>query len=146
MKADPHKYDWLVLLGEDAEIAYRNNEYLKADYVLDYSEVLQQIGKLPEMMDYREHSPEVDRSGSAVAISRDLVQAVQTQVLQKKQIMDNLGPFAGRQFIQAARAAMGFQPKFKPEKTAGFPSLPNCSRSAEFSAPFKGLGFVNGSE
>ena len=113
IKADPCKYDWLVVLREDAEVAYHNNEYLKADYAFEYPKALQQIGKLLEIMEYRERTPKVDRSGSAVSISKDLVNAMRMQVLQKKQVMDSLGPVAGRQFIQAARTAMGFQPQFK---------------------------------
>ncbi|KAF2259608.1 hypothetical protein CC78DRAFT_585774 [Lojkania enalia] len=110
--ANPRAYDWLTLQREDVEIAYHNNEYLKADYAFDYADALRHIGILASIMDHRTQTPNVDRAGSAVQITKEFVEAMKAQVLQKKSIMDALGPVNGRQFILAARAAMGYKPEF----------------------------------
>ena len=108
LSQNPRAQDNIIEIREAAQIAYHNNEYLKADLEYEFVRALQHVKKVEEILKRREQAPEVRTDLSEIP---DNIPQIYFQLFTKINIMNTYGE-AGRQILAESRRVSGYEPKY----------------------------------
>jgi hypothetical protein len=111
IKDKPQSHDHVIDARETAEIGFYNNEYLRADYEMDFARAMMWVGRMNEVCDRMKRTPDVKRSGSN-GVTQELLDAITQQLAIKLNLMHQFGPVLGRQIIQSSRDTIGYRSQF----------------------------------